>query len=125
MADKVNNSVVFVGRLEKDTGVSEFLKWINKNQKVDFVGDGNLRKECEKYGTVHGFTDPKPFLRKAEWCVPGGYLSYIEAKAFACKIKVFPGSPLKKDYWNEIEKVKEFPSWEEIANEYLSLYNNI
>ncbi len=127
MADKIKNSMVFVGRLEKDTGVLQFLKWFDKNKKlkVDFVGDGNLRKECEKFGKVHGLTDPKPFMKKAEWCVPGGYLSYIEAKTFGCKIVVFPNNSLKKDYWKEIKKIEKFPSWEEIANEYLDLYNHI
>ncbi|HET7098951.1 MAG TPA: hypothetical protein VFI61_01805 [Patescibacteria group bacterium] len=118
--------IVFVGRLEKDTGLLEFLKWLKENKwsKVDFCGDGSLRSECEKYGTVHGFTDPKPFLKKAEICVPGGYLSYIEAKAYGCKIKVFPNSPLKKDYWKEIMEVKKFQTWDQVADEYLSLWNS-
>lgn len=118
--------IVFVGRLEKDTGLSEFLKWLGKHKdyKVDFCGDGTLRKECKKYGEVHGFTDPKLFLKKAKICVPGGYLSYIEAKSYGCKIIVFPNNPLKKDYWNEIQKIRKFPSWDQIADEYLSLYNS-
>lgn len=127
------NLIVFVGRLEKDTGVLEFLRWIGKNIKqknryvnllhIGFVGDGSLREECEKFGKVHGFCDPKPFLKKADICVPAGYLSYIEAKSFGCKIMVFPNNPLKRDYWKEIEKVKKFPTWSQIADEYLSLYN--
>lgn len=124
---KRKNTVVFVGRLEKDTGVLEFIKWLKKNSKIksEFVGDGDLRKECEKYGKVYGFCDPVPFYKKSEYAVPAGYLSYIEAKSFGCKIEVFPNSPLKKDYWNEIEKVKELPTWGEIANEYLDLYHRI
>ena len=135
---KEKGGIVFVGRLEKDTGVLDFIKWLKgkgkrrlvnqdfgKRSKVDFVGDGTLRKKCEKYGTVHGFTDPKPFYQKAEICIPGGYLSYIEAKAYGCKIKVFPNNPLKKDYWNEIMQVKKFPNWDKIADEYINLYNSI
>lgn len=126
MVGKTKKSIVFVGRLEADTGILEFLKWTDgKKYLVDFVGDGSLRKECKKFGRIHGFTDPRPFMRKAEVCVPGGYLSYIEAKSFGCKIKVFPNSALKKDYWNEIEKIKKFPTWDKIANEYLNLYNHI
>lgn len=118
--------IVFVGRLEADTGLSEFLKWLMSNHYpliVDFVGDGSLREECKKYGMVHGFTDPKPFLKRAKNCVPGGYLSYIEAKQMGCKIMTFHNNPLKKDYWVEIEKVNKFPTWDQVADEYISLYN--
>ena len=117
--------IVFIGRLEEDTGVLKFLDWLDKNggYRVDFCGDGLLRKECEKYGKVHGFCDPKPFLKKAKICVPGGYLSFIEARQMGCKIKVFTNNILKKDYWSEIEKVKKFPTWDEIADEYICLYN--
>lgn len=127
MEHKIKNSIVFVGRLEKDTGVLQFLEDLKKlkDYKIDFVGDGSLRKECEKYGKVRGFTDPKSFLKKAEICVPAGYLSYIEAKKFGCKIWTYADNPLKEDYWKDIKKIKKFPSWEEIANEYISLYNNI
>lgn len=127
MGPKKKNTIVYLGRLEGDTGLTEFLKWLKKNQefKAHFLGDGLLRKECRKYGVVHGFTDPGPFLRKTPICVPGGYLSYIEAKKYQCKIKVFPNNPLKKDYWAEIQKIEKFPSWDEIADEYINLYNNI
>ena len=121
------NHIVFVGRLEKDTGVLDFIEQLKINNlkfKTDFVGDGSLRKECEKFGKVHGFVDPNPFLEKADICVPGGYLSYIEAKSLGCKIKVFANNPLKIDYWVEIQKVKKFPTWGEIADEYISLYNS-
>lgn len=120
--------IVFIGRLEKDTGILDFLKWLdgkkNESHSVSFVGDGSLRKDCEKYGKVFGFTDPKPFMQKADICIPGGYLSYIEAKEYGCEIMVFPDNPLKKDYWAEVQEVKEFPTWDKIADEYLSLYNN-
>jgi len=117
--------IVFVGRLEKDTGLTEFLKWLRNpvyRYDVEFVGDGSLRGECEKVGKVYGFTDPEPFYKKAEICVPGGYLSYIEAKKYGCKIRVFPNNPLKKDYWDEIQKIEKFPTWDEIADTYLDLW---
>jgi len=118
--------IVWVGRLERDTGLPQFLEWLMVNDqglRVDFVGDGQLRSECEKYGMVRGFTDPKPFLKRAKICVPGGYLSYIEAKQADCKIMTFHNNPLKKDYWDEIKRVKRFPTWDEVADEYISLYH--
>ncbi len=123
--NKIKNSLVFVGRLEKDTGLLHFLhnlKIYNSKFKIDFVGDGNLRSECEKYGVVHGFVDPKPFLQKAWYCVPGGYLSYIEAVQNGCKIMTYSDNPLKKDYWEEIQGMPKFPTWSEIADLYLKLW---
>ena len=124
----VGYKIVFVGRLEKDTGVNEFLRWFRRlddGYEVKFVGDGSLRKECEKYGKVYGFCDPTPFLQKAEYCIPGGYLSDIEAKAHGCKIITFANNPLKNDYWTDIKKIKKFPTWDQIADEYINLYNNL
>lgn len=122
---KVKDSVVFVGRLEEDTGVLKFLKRLDdfRYHNVQFIGDGKLWKECEKYGKIHGFTDATPFLQTAEYVVPGGYLSYIEAVTYGCKIIVYPNNQLKKDYWKEIMQVKSFPTWGQIANEYLTLYH--
>lgn len=125
--NKIKNSIVYLGRLEKDTGVEECIRSLvhgYKNYRIDFVGDGALRNECEKYGKVHGFTDPASFLQKAEFCVPSGYLSYLEAKSYGCKIMTFADNPLKKDYWNEIKKVKNFPTWEELTDIYLRLWKN-
>lgn len=124
MVGKIKNTIVWIGRLEGDTGVLDFIKWLKNNPKykVDFLGDGNLSGECKRYGKVHGFTNPKPFLKRAEVCVPGGYLSYIEAKKAGCKIITFANNPLKKDYWNEIKKVKKFPTWEEVTDIYLQLW---
>jgi glycosyltransferase involved in cell wall biosynthesis len=127
------NRIVFVGRLQKDTGIIQFLKWFNENPgyKVDFCGDGPLRKECEKYGNVHGFTDPTPFYKKARYCVPGGYLAALEALNAGCLLKLFWSDKVKEDYWKMspfVKKdVKEWArkqTWEKLTNEYLDLYNN-
>ena len=122
---KLKNTMVFVGRLESDTGLVQFLKWLEKhgqNTKVEFVGDGSLRKDCEKFGKVYGFCDPTPFYKKAETVVPSGYLTYLEAKSYGCKIKTFYGNKLKKEYWDEILKLREFDTWDDIANVYLKLW---
>lgn len=122
---KVKNKVVFVGRLEADTGLQSFLKRLDefKYRDVTFVGDGSLRDKCEKYGQVTGFTNPAPYLREAEYAVPGGYLSYIDATSSGCKIITYADSPLKQDYWKEIKKIKRFLSWSHIADEYIKLWS--
>lgn len=121
---KVRNSALYVGRLEKDTGLLEFLRYLKShpNLKVDFVGDGTLRKQCEKYGKVYGFCDPTPFYRKAETVVPSGYLTYLEAKSYRAKIMTFYSTQLKKEYWEEIKKIKTFPTWDEVTAEYIKLW---
>lgn len=124
---KSRNSIVYLGRLEKDTGILDFLRWfrsLDHGYKVEFVGEGTLHRECEKYGKVHGFVKPEPYLRKAEYCVPGGYLSYLEAKAYGCKIITFYHNPLKKDYWQEMKKLKTIPTWAEVAKIYENLYGH-
>lgn len=127
LTKKVSGTAVFIGRLEDDTGLRIFLKRIKgyKFKKLTFVGDGSLRQECESLGVVTGFIDPSGYLKNSEYVIPGGYLSYIEARDSGCKIITYADNPLKKDYWKEIKKIKKFPTWEVITNEYLNLYNNI
>ena len=131
---KDKNKIVYVGRLEENTGLAKFLKWLGKNQKytVDFCGDGRLRNECEKFGKVHGFTDPVPFLKKANHCVPGGYLAALEALSYGCELKLFGNSKIKEDYWkmspfvdSDVKQWGKSQTWEKLANEYLDLYYNI
>jgi len=145
-ADKVLNikmivqkekfNVVFVGRLSKDTGLLSFLDWLDQNKKynVDFCGGGPFQKKCEKYGTVHGFTDPAPYYKKAEYCVPGGYLAALEALSYGCKLKLFWNNKVKEDYWKmspfyklkgeSLKKWAKKQTWDKLADEYLDLYNH-
>lgn len=93
---------VFVGRLEKDTGLPEFLKELKNKRyigRIIFVGDGSLRSECERYGKVTGFTNPRPFLKKTKVCIPAGYLACLEAMSHKCIIRVYWSNQLKKAYW--------------------------
>jgi len=122
---KIKGSIIFVGRLEKDTGLLEFLKYLKiNNYKAKFIGDGLLRKSCEKFGIVYGFTNPTPFYENAETVVPSGYLTYFEAKGYGCKIKTFYGNKLKKEYWEEILHLKKFDTWDDITNIYLKLWES-
>lgn len=119
--------IVWIGRLDKNTGILEFLSWLKNNKrklKVIFLGDGELRAECEKFGKVVGFVkNPTPYLKKAEIVVPVGYLSYLEAKQVGAKIKTFANTPIKKDYWRGIKKLNSIPIWDDVVNVYLKLWN--
>lgn len=126
------NSYVYVGRLEENTGLLEFLKFAKKRHlKIDFCGDGVLKQECAKYGVVHGFCDPTPYLKKAEYCVAGGYLAALEGLSYGCKLKLFWNNQVKKDYWQmspftkkNVKVWAKSQTWEKLANEYISLYNS-
>ena len=127
---KKQKIVVFLGRLEKQTGVYEFIKRIKKlkGYKVYFLGDGSLKKVCEKHGTVRGFVDPAPFLRKAEICFAGGYLAALEALSCKCKLWYGWNTPIKKDYWqlspfHETDyKWARSQTWDKVADLYLKLW---
>jgi glycosyltransferase involved in cell wall biosynthesis len=125
---KIPKSIAYVGRLQEDTGLLKCLVWFSRldyGYKIIFVGDGPLGIECQKYGQVVGFSDPSPYLKKAETCVAGGYLSYLEAKNNGCKIVTFADNPLKVDCWNNIKaafKSKNLTTWKEISQIYLKLW---
>lgn len=104
LKDKDRNSFLFVGRLEKDTGLSIFIDFLDIliakkiNFSVKFCGAGPLEKQCQKYGQTLGAVEVHQYLKKSESCFAGGYLSILEAMAY----KNFPlaayNNPLKKDY---------------------------
>jgi len=131
---KDNKKIVYVGRLEANTGLLKFLKWLDKNPgyEADFCGDGYLRGMCEKYGTVHGFTDPSEYYKKAKYSVPGGYLAALEALKADCELKLFWNNKVKEDYWKMspfVEKNAKVwakkQTWDKLTNEYINLYNSI
>ena len=103
---KDKNSFLFLGRLEKDTGLETFLKTLalikDKYEiNVTFCGDGPLKKECQKYGQVKGFINPRKELIKAEFCFVGGYLSMLESFSYKCRVLTSYENQLKKDYWSK------------------------
>lgn len=123
---KSKNTICYLGRFEKDTGLEEFLNWLSINPikyKVTFVGEGELKNKCLKFGrVVDNSQDVYKFLKTSEYCVPSGYLSYLEAKNVGCKILTFPNNPLKVSYWDDIEKIKEMPTWGQVADIYMKLW---
>ncbi len=110
--NKLPNTVVYLGRKDKDTGYLEFKKWLEKHPELKV-----------KYLTNE--PNPQKYLRTSEYCVPTGYLSYLEAKNYGCKIITFVNNPLKKDYWQEIKKLNSIPVWDEVANIYTKLWGKV
>lgn len=103
----VKLKILFIGRLEEDTGLPVYLgalhliKQKHPKLSVEFLGDGSLRKEAEKYGKVHGFvSNSAPYLKKARFVFTSGYLSMLEAMAAGKLVFATYDNRLKKDYLN-------------------------
>lgn len=97
------NILLYVGRLEYDTGLPLLLQSLKQepwNGKVVFCGDGVLREQAELVGEVTGFRNPIPFLKKAKIVFAGGYLSVLEAFAYKCIVLAAYNNPLKRDYFS-------------------------
>jgi glycosyltransferase involved in cell wall biosynthesis len=97
-----NKTILFLGRLDPDTGLLLFLKFLSLNKahlhkyNVIFCGEGSLRVNCEKYGVVTGFVDPIPLLRKANICIASGYLSVFESLQMACYTVVIANNKARR-----------------------------
>lgn len=96
---KKHKNIIYVGRLEPDTGLEVLLEALSSVGKVniEFYGDGSMRKKCGKYGRVHGFIDIKNAMASASLCVCGGYLSIIEALASGCRVVSIYNNDIRKD----------------------------
>ncbi len=104
---KKNNflQLVFIGRLEEDTGVLLYLEALDELKKRKFkfkfvaCGDGRLRSEAEKYGEVTGFIeDTQKYIESADIVLASSYLSILEAIAYRKLVISAYSSSLKKDY---------------------------
>lgn len=99
---KKETDILFIGRLEKDTGLPVYLevfKKLEKDIKIVFLGDGVLRNEAKKYGEVLGFVENvQEYIKGARFVFTSGYLSILES--FINKKLVFSvyENSLKEDY---------------------------
>lgn len=98
---KTSKSIVYVGRLEANNSLRAILKAFEKldGYTIEFCGDGSYADECRKVGKVHGFVDPKKYLKKAKYAFVGGYLSTLEAFSYKCVVFAAYDNPLRKDYF--------------------------
>lgn len=109
---KPNKDIVFIGRLEKETGIMNYISVINKLKKkriylgLDIFGDGSLRPRVEKYiqsnklninikGFVENATD---YLSDYKFVFVSRYLGILEAMALKKPIFALYNNKIKKDY---------------------------
>lgn len=97
--------ILYLGRLSKDTGLHiylqsfKLLKEKHPKLKITFLGDGPLKKQCQKYGRVLGFQQNiSAQLDKHQFIFTSGYLSILESMAHHRPAFSVYQNPLKKDY---------------------------
>ncbi len=120
-------SLLYVGRLDEDTGIVKILKMLRYIKKkgikirMDFCGDGPLRNKCEKFGKVHGFVNPHIFYQKAFICLSPGHTSILEAFTYKCLVVTTYNNPVKRDYLN----MTPFKNWIILENDPKNMANVI
>jgi len=98
------NQITFIGRLDNDTGTSQYLKAIKvikskHNLKITFVGSGPYKKQAQKIGTVTGMVkDISPYLNKPSYIFASSYLTILEAMNHQRPVFSLYQNQLKKDY---------------------------
>lgn len=101
----VDFKILYIGRLEEDTGLLVYLsalqsiKQVLPNVQVEFLGDGELRMECEKHGIVRGFVkNPEKYISNAKFIFTSGYLSMLEALSMKKLVFATFNNPVKRSY---------------------------
>lgn len=101
---KLRNNIIFLGRLDSDTGLKNFLKFLDNYplflKRTIFIGEGKFKHICQEYGEVIGTTNPEPFLKNAKIVVTSGYLSILESFINKAKVYVYADNSLKEDYYS-------------------------
>ena len=122
LKSQIHNSklkILFIGRIEEDTGVLIYLKALEllRQEKIEFefeaCGDGSLRREVERYGKVNGFAEELDnYFKDSDIVFASSYLSIFEAMKHKKLVFAVYNNPLKKDYL----KMSPFEKWIVIEN---------
>ena len=106
------NMIVFVGRLEEETGIMEYLKAFEiivkkyPSLKLEVLGDGSLMKEAETFVSknklnvkFHGFVEnTAEFVERATFVFVSRYLGVLESLMSKKYVLAVYNNEIKKDY---------------------------
>src|SRR3989344_330101 len=102
---KSENSAVFVGRLDEQTGILTYVKAIELLRKkipdfiFEIIGDGKFRKKAEEDFIVLGFQkNPEKYFQDYNFAFVSRYLSIMEAMTAKRLVFAVYDNPLKEDY---------------------------
>ncbi|MFW9850622.1 MAG: glycosyltransferase family 4 protein [Candidatus Thorarchaeota archaeon] len=108
-----SNIAIYLGRLEEDTGILEYIEAIRiLREKHGFklpirvIGGGSLRDTIERKSREYGITiellgvvgKPDPFLADSKFCFASGYLSILEALSNNVPVIGLAKTPLRHKY---------------------------
>lgn len=116
--------ILFIGRLEKDTGIEIYSKVLKrlKNYNFEACGDGSLKNELESFGKIHGFVkNLDKYIGKADVIFSSSYLSILDAMIQKKPVFSVYENPLKRDYL----KMTPFSKWIYISNSFQKTLNQI
>jgi len=136
-------TALFIGRLEKDTGIMTYIdaikilkKKYNINFKVGICGDGSLRKTIDESIKTNelkvklfGFVEnPTDYLMKCKFAFVSGYLAILEAMISKKLVFSVYDNELKKDILNCIPDSRNTmiiaSSPEDLADKIVYFLNN-
>ena len=106
------NLIVFLGRLEKETGIMEYLKAFNnlskmyKNLRLEVLGDGSLMGKAKEYVVVNhlsvnfrGFIEnTAKYVERASFMFVSRYLGILEAMVSKKYVLAVYNNKIKEDY---------------------------
>lgn len=124
--DRIKEAI-FIGRLEEETSIMEYLHALNilkkdkKTVRFIILGDGSLRKKAEEFAKKHnlqvtfkGFVaDTKKYITNSDIVFASRYLAILESFAHKKYVIAHYNSPIKKDYL----QMTPFADWITIAKD--------
>lgn len=132
---KFSNKVMFIGRLEYETGILEYLKAVKllEDKKIklqlDVYGDGTLFKKAKEYSLRNNLNvNFKGFVRNTEnlaleynFAFVSRYLSILESMASKKPVFAHYNNSIKKDYL----EMTPFADYIHISDSYLGIAEQI
>jgi len=126
---------LFIGRLEEETGIMEYLKALKilKGKKYKFeitiLGDGSLKKKAQDFCLVNqigahfmGFVkDVNQYINNSDFVFTSRYLGILESLAFKKFIFTHYNNSIKKDYL----EMAPFAKYISISKNYKELSDEI
>ena len=112
-----NQNLLYVGRLEPDTPILQYLEALTKIKnedetelKITICGGGSLQRKIEEYCQENGISarltgkiqDPTQYYLDADIALAGGFLSILEAMSYGLPVIAYSGTPLKQQYYKSV-----------------------
>ncbi len=119
LVEQPRNGAVFVGRLEQDTGLLEYIEAIALLREMHSIempltlcGTGSLQKEASDLAVSKGIameqmglvSNPQAVMNSNQICLAAGYLSILEAMSLGLPVIGIARSQLKAAYLNGVLK---------------------